>query len=135
LKTFAAAAGEQNPVESQLAWLRSVLCIQGQEQAPGDHCTRSPSEEAIVVSEDPTYSYGPAATDTEEDGATLESLLLQYKANVVISGRLGWNGRYWALAAGVHYPCPGGSYPAPGQFPTLTSTHPCQQANVSQADQ
>ena len=34
--------------------------------------------------------------------------MIKDQVNVVVSGHLGWNGVYWALAPGVHFPCPGG---------------------------
>jgi hypothetical protein len=35
---------------------------------------------------------------------------MQAKVDMVVSGRLGWNGLYWAHAPGVHEPCPGAGY-------------------------
>jgi hypothetical protein len=52
-----------------------------------------------------------------------------YRVNVVVSGRLGWNGLYWTLAPGVHDPCPGGDYPNPSQVPSLTTSGPCSAVN------
>ena len=127
LKTLAAADATQNPVESQLAWLRSVLCVRGQDQTPADHCTRDPGEQAIVVSETPSYSYGPSSNGTLLDGTTFEALLEQYHVNLVVSGRLGWNGMYWTLAPGLHSPCPGSGAPDPAQAPTLSGYQPCGQ--------
>ena len=129
LRMLAGASGEQNPVESQLQWLRGVLCIAGQDQTPADHCSRDPREQAIVVSETPSYSYGPGATsDTLIDGTTFEALLAQYHVNLVVSGRLGWNAVYWTLAPGIHSPCPGDSPPDPAQVPDLSAYKPCGQA-------
>jgi hypothetical protein len=106
----------QNPLEAnggQTAWLERMLCIKGDLSAKGTGCTREASQQAIVITNTPTYSYGPGTTtETQANAAAFESVLLQDKANLVVSGRIGWNGLYWALAAGVHYPCPGRSYPA-----------------------
>jgi hypothetical protein len=44
------------------------------------------------------------------DGSALEAVLMQAKVDMVVSGRLGWNGLYWAHAPGVHEPCPGSGY-------------------------
>jgi hypothetical protein len=44
------------------------------------------------------------------DATTFETVLMQNKVDLVVSGRLGWNGRYWAHAPGVHEPCPGAGY-------------------------
>jgi hypothetical protein len=102
LKSLSASDAIQNPNEpggGQLAWLKQMLD------------ERPKGAQAIVLSNTPTYSYGPGAlTDTQGDGTALESLLLSEHASILVSGRLGWNGRYWATAAGVHYPCPGGAY-------------------------
>jgi hypothetical protein len=94
-----------------------MLCRPGEETAPAQKCTRAAGERAVVVSETPTYSYGPGAqSDTMTDATTFESLLLKYNVDLVVSGRLGWNARYWALAPGLHSPCPGGDYAnAPGE--------------------
>src|SRR5205823_2895306 len=77
--------------ESQLTWLDQTLAA------------RPAGERAIVVSETPTYSYGPgAASDTLSDASGFESILMRNKVDLVVTGRLGWNGRYWALAPGLH---------------------------------
>ena len=115
--TLAGADALQNPVENQIAWLRSMLCFAGHDQTPADHCSRPAGEPAIVVSEAPTYSYGPGANKTLADATTFEALLMQYRVSVLVSGRLGWNGMYWATAPGLHEPCPGGSYPDPSAVP------------------
>ncbi|HEX2016662.1 MAG TPA: hypothetical protein VGN69_08200 [Solirubrobacteraceae bacterium] len=127
LKTVSGADSAQNPVESQLAWLRSTLCVSGQDQSPADHCSRAANEQAVVVSETPSYSYGPGSTtDTLTDGTTLETLLVQYHANLVVSGRLGWNALYWTTAPGLHSPCAGDPYPDPrDSAPQATSTPKC----------
>src|SRR5205823_2362675 len=102
---------EQNPIESQTQWLAGVL-------------QRPAGERAVVVSETPSYSYGPGATtDTLTDSAAFETLMLQNHVDAVVSGRLGWNALYWATAAGVHEPCPGGSYP--DQPPDPNTRTPC----------
>jgi hypothetical protein len=125
--SLAGSASEDQPHEAttQLNWLKSVLCLQGDKASAGQDCTREPHEQAIVVSEDPPYSYGPGTTDTEQDATALESLLRQYRANVLISGKLGWNGLDWALAPGIHSPCPGQTYPNPSDVPELTRSGPC----------
>jgi hypothetical protein len=111
----------QQPVEpdGQLRWLERMICREGATTSTGAACTRAPDQEAIVLTSTPTYSYG-ATSPTEinaADGVQLESLLIQHKASVVVSGRLGWNTRYWATAPGVHCPTPGGAYQdtPPGQ--------------------
>src|SRR5205807_1095635 len=94
----------------QQAWLGSVLCTTP--TTPADNC-RAPGEQALVVSNTPTYSYGPGTTtDTQTDATSFETLLFQDKVNAVVSGRLGWNGLYYATAPGLHCPQPGGDYPA-----------------------
>jgi hypothetical protein len=106
LKTLATAAGEENPVESQLKWLLDVLS------------SRPPGERAVVVSETPSYSYGPGqGTDTLTDSPVFEALMLQQHVSAVISGRLGWNGVYYTFAPGVHCPQPGQSQPDPDHPP------------------
>ena len=121
--SLAASEANQQPIESkggQLGWLVHALCFSGQTNPLGS-CSRGPDEQAIVLSEDPTYSYGPQSP-TEADGTTLESILLQYRANVVVSGRLGWNALYWATAPGLHSPCPGSPYPDPTQVPAADTS-------------
>ena len=119
LKSLTTSDATQNPVEDQATWLRQVLCIKGSAtdtaQTP---CSRESTERAIVVSNDPTYSYNNASaggTETETDAAAFEQLMLDNDVSVVVSGRLGWNGLYYLRATGVHDPQPGGSYP--GQAP------------------
>jgi hypothetical protein len=105
LRSLAVSNAGQNPVEEQLTWLKDVL-------------QRPDGERAVVVTNTPTYSYGPGSgNETESDGSALEATLMSAHVDMVVSGRLGWNGRYWARAPGVHEPCPGGTYqdePAPG---------------------
>jgi hypothetical protein len=103
LQTLSAGDPAQQPADAQgqLAWARRMLT------------SRPRGERAVVVSTTPTYSYGPGlGTDTQPDGAALEAELLRDGADAVVSGRLGWNGLYYALAPGVHQPCPGGPYPS-----------------------
>jgi hypothetical protein len=100
LRSLAASDGTQNPSEEQLKWLREVL-------------QRPDGERAVVVSNAPTYSYASGSgsgNDTATDGSALEAVLMQAKVDMVVSGRLGWNGLYWAHAPGVHEPCPGSGY-------------------------
>jgi hypothetical protein len=108
LKTLAGTGGVQNPVEDQLKWLHDVLTSAG----------RGSDEQAVVVSETPSYTYGStgAGTDTLLDSAAFEALMVKDNVSAVISGRMGWNGLYWLLAPGLHYPCPGGAY-SPGPPP------------------
>ena len=124
----------QQPVEpdGQLRWLERMLCREGETPTGGGNCTRGADQPVIVLTSTPTYSYG-ATSPTEinaADGAQLESLLIEYDASVVVTGRLGWNARYWATAPGVHVPCPGGPYqdapPAPG-------TRVCDNAQTEEA--
>ncbi|MDX6651685.1 MAG: hypothetical protein QOJ38_466, partial [Solirubrobacterales bacterium] len=103
----------QNPPETQSAWLEKLLCIKGS-QADTGNCTRQPDQQAILMTETPTYSYGPGGlTDVNnQDGAAIEALVFKDKVNAVIQGKLGWNGLYWASTQGVHTPQPGGDYPS-----------------------
>lgn len=103
LRTLSVAAGEQNPVESQLKWLTDVLG------------GRPQGEKAVVVSETPSYAAnGPGTgTDTLTDFAAFETLMIQDHVSAVISGRLGWNGLYYTSAPGVHCPNQGDPYPDP----------------------
>jgi hypothetical protein len=112
-RTLTGADALQNPVEprGQTAWLQEVLCFEGDPPTPTDRCTREQGQPAIVLSNTPTFSYGPGAgTDTQTDAAAFEALLLRYRATVAVAGRIGWNGRYWATAPGLHEPCPGEQY-------------------------
>ena len=115
-RSLSGSEPSQNPVEGgggQAAWLEQVLCISGETcagEAPED--AREPGQPAVVVSNAPTYSYGPGGLDAvQADGSVLEGILLRHRATAVVSGRLGWNGLYYTLGAGVHWPCPGGDYP------------------------
>jgi len=97
--------------DGQAVWLDSVLCFTGETSA-GGRCTRQPGQRAIVVANAPTYSYGAGAgTHTAADGTAFEAILMKNRVNLVVSGKIGWNGRYWATSPGVHEPCPGSSYP------------------------
>jgi hypothetical protein len=101
----------QNPREpdGQMQWLDRVSCIEGQKAG----CTRKQGEQAIVMTEAPTYSYGPGAlTQTDANPTALEKTLLDNKVSVVVSGKLGWNGLYWTTSPGLHTPAPGGAYPS-----------------------
>ncbi|HEX2016729.1 MAG TPA: hypothetical protein VGN69_08545 [Solirubrobacteraceae bacterium] len=114
LRSLSAGESQQNPAESQTAWLQGVLA------------STPTGAQKVVLSEAPAYSYGPgASTDTQTDAAALESLLFQYKANLVVSGRLGWNGLYWATAPGLHSPCAGDDYPDPSKVPAAGSAPAC----------
>jgi hypothetical protein len=118
LRTLSGAAGEQNPVEAQLKWLSDTLS------------SRPSGERAVVVSETPSYSYGPgAASDTLTDSAAFEALMGAQHVDVVVSGRLGWNGLYYTstVAPGLHCPQPGGSYPGGA----CSATTPDQAAGAS----
>jgi hypothetical protein len=116
LKSMQASDPLQQPHEAggQSAWLQSVLCTTGSVSDASHTCTRGPHEPAIVLTNTPTYSYGPGQNETQSpsDAVPLESLLIANHATLVVSGRIGWNALYYALAPGVHYPCPGGEYPA-----------------------
>jgi hypothetical protein len=110
LRSLAASDGDQSPSEEQLKWLRDVL-------------QRPDGERAVVVSNTPTYSYAPGnGNETASDGSALEAVLMQAKVDMVVSGRVGWNGLYWAHAPGVHEPCPGSAY----QDQPSTSVPTCQ---------
>jgi hypothetical protein len=105
-----------------------VTCIKGSSlDTVARPCSRAAGEQAVVVSNTPTYSYGPgASSDTEQDATSIEQELVADHVSAVVSGRLGWNGLYYTLAAGVHAPCPGGAYPArppdPGTQTPCTAT-------------
>jgi hypothetical protein len=115
LGSLAAGDPVQQPLEpdgGQAAWLEKMLCFKGTTHATHG-CDREPGQQAIVVSNTPTYTYARIPpTDTQADASAFEAILLRNRANVVVSGRLGWNGRYWATAPGVHEPCPGDPYQA-----------------------
>ena len=99
LKSLAASDAQQNPVEEQLGWLEDAL-------------QRPEGQRAIVLTNTPTYSYGPGANgETVTEGTVLESILMKNEVDLVVDGRLGWNALYYAYAPGIHWPCPGGSYP------------------------
>jgi hypothetical protein len=127
LGALSAADPIQQPLEpdgGQISWLNRVLCVKGSSADTGQ-CTRDPDQQAIVIANAPTYSYGPTdPTQTETDGTLFESIMLQNHVNAVVAGKLGWNGRYWLLAPGLHLPCPGGAYipdreaPKPGTIPS-----------------
>jgi hypothetical protein len=122
-RSLTVSDANQNPVEGdggQLGWLERMLCIRGETCATGG--TRSPGQHAVVVSNAPTYSYGPGGLDaTQADGSVLETLLVRHRATASIAGRLGWNGLYYTLATGLHSPCPGDPYPNPEDPPEATS--------------
>ncbi|MGH2956205.1 MAG: hypothetical protein ACRDL6_04335, partial [Solirubrobacterales bacterium] len=121
LRSLTAGDAIQEPVEAgggQARWLERMICVEGV-TGSGTECTRELGQPAIVVSNTPTYSYGPGALEeTQTDATSFETILLRHRASAVVSGRLGWNARYWATAPGVHVPCPGEDYrddpPAPG---------------------
>jgi hypothetical protein len=112
LRSLQASDPNQNPLEAQLGWLDGILS------------SRPAGSRAIVLSNTPTYSYGPGAlTDTNTvDGTQLEAILLENQASLLVSGRLGWNGLYYVTAPGLHQPCPGDSYPA---GPPTSATPTC----------
>jgi hypothetical protein len=107
LRSLESSDGDQNPIEEQLAWLERVL---------GD---RPEGERAAVVSETPSYSFGPGAgSDTLSDSSAFEQLMLEEHVSVVVSGREGWNAIYYTFAAGVHCPQPGAPEPDPMRPPS-----------------
>jgi hypothetical protein len=119
MRTLSGAVGVQNPIEEQLKWLTDVLS------------SRPSGERAVVVSETPSYSYGPgASSDTLGDSLAFETLMAREQVSAVISGRLGWNGVYYTSTAvpGLHCPQPGGSYPDPS-----TGCSPTQGAGQAQS--
>jgi hypothetical protein len=119
MRSLAASQANQNPVEAQSDWLDRVLS------------QRASGERAIVLDNTPTYSFDTTASgggvETATDAATLEQTLLKNRVDVVVSGRLGWNGVYWTLAPGLHYPCPGGSPADPDSPPASGSAPSCNQ--------
>ena len=133
-RSLTASEAIQNPIEGrggQAAWLEQVLCVDRSADDLGSSvrdCTRQKDQPVVVVSNTPTYSYGPGGLDsTQQDGSALETLLVKYDVTAVVSGRLGWNGLYYTLAPGLHYPCPGGDYPA---RPPSAGEPPCLQADA-----
>lgn len=114
-RSLTAGEASQNPIEGQggqLGWLERVLCIRGETCAGNSRSSRAPGQPAVVVTNSPAYSPGPGGLDSvQADASTLETLLLRHRATAVISGRVGWNGLFYTLAAGLHAPCPGGAYP------------------------
>src|SRR5205085_8127293 len=92
LRSLQASDPLQNPLEpsGQLVWLDSVLS------------SRPKGAQAVVVTNTPTYSYGPGSgSDTNSADATqLEAILFKDKASLVVSGRLDRNALYWATAPG-----------------------------------
>jgi hypothetical protein len=123
LGSLAASTANQNPVEDQQGWLEQALCVRGSPTDTAQRpCSREPGQRAIVVTTTPTYSYGPGAlSDTATDASALEGILMRHRVDAVISGKLGWNGLYWARGAnGVsvdHVPSPGGQHPDPATVP------------------
>jgi hypothetical protein len=106
-----------------------MICLEGATTSSGESCTREPGQRAIVVSNVPTYSYGPGAlTHTALDATTFEALMLRHDVDLVISGALGYNGLYYTLAPGIHEPCPDGEYP---RRPPQGSTPECTGATLS----
>ena len=128
-RSLTAAEGSQNPVEGdggQSGWLERVLCIRGETCTSGG--TRTADQPAVVVSNTPTYSYGPGGLEaTQTDGSVLETILVRHRATGAIAGRLGWNGLYYTLAAGLHYPCVGDPHPDPNQKPPEASDSLCAE--------
>jgi hypothetical protein len=122
--SLAASDAMQNPPEEQTAWLDSALCIKGSQTDTGS-CTRDPGERAVLVTNTPTYSYGPGGlTDTNnKDGAAIESLVFKDQVTAVIQGKLGWNGLYWEQAQGIDTPKAGGAYPS-GPPPPINGVSP-----------
>jgi hypothetical protein len=124
MRSLVASDAQQEPVEpgGQSAWLERMLCVKGSvddTETVARSCTREPGQPAVVVSNAPTYTYAnldPA--QLQQDASAFEAILLRHGVSAVVSGRLGWNGRYWATAPGLHEPCPGGAYqtetPEPG---------------------
>ena len=113
MRSLAASDAQQEPQEpgGQRLWLERMVCMKGGPPAGGGECTREAGQQAIVVSNTPTYSQAPIdPTLLQQDAAEFESILIRHRANLVVSGRLGWMGRYWALAPGVHSPCAGEAY-------------------------
>lgn len=99
LRTLEASDPNQNPLEPQRKWLQDVLA------------TVPSGAQPVVVMNTPTYSYTVGdPTHWHQDAAALETMLMQNNVKAVVSGRLGWNGRYWTTAPGVHHPGPGCGY-------------------------
>jgi hypothetical protein len=136
--SLAASEREQQPVEpgGQSRWLDRVLCRRGSAGSSAQECTLEPGTPSVVLGNTPTYSYGPGGlTETMADYATFEATLLQHKVTTMVAGRLGWNGRYFATAPGLHFPCPNGTYPEspprPGEAATCGQTDGLEQARAA----
>jgi hypothetical protein len=115
LRSLQAGDPQQQPHElagGQQRFLERMICREGESSSFADRCTRGKDQKAIVVSNTPSYSYGPGAlTHTALDSSAFEQTMLRYDVDLVISGALGYNGLYYTLAPGIHEPCPGGEYP------------------------
>jgi hypothetical protein len=138
MRTLQSSDPNQNPLEprgGQLTWLDRMLTGVDEERG----------QQAIVVMNTPTYSYkagDPSAW--AGDAPVLESRFVQHDVKMVVSGRLGWNGRFWATSAGVHHPCPDGAYvhdddaPEPDSAPceddTAAVNDPANRAGAELAD-
>ena len=112
-RALATSDPQQEPQEpgGQQAWLERMVCARGALATSGGTCSREPGQQAIVVSNTPTYTYANIDPgQLQQDASLFESILIRNRANMVVSGRLGWMGRYWALAPGVHSPCAGEGY-------------------------
>lgn len=109
LRSLQASDSNQNPIEPQAKWLDEVLS------------SRPPGARAIVLANTPSYSFNLEASgggaETATDAAAFEQTLLENGVDVVLAGRLGWNGVYWTLAPGLHRPCPGEAPVDPGAPP------------------
>ncbi|MGH2957621.1 MAG: hypothetical protein ACRDL6_11580, partial [Solirubrobacterales bacterium] len=134
-RSLAGSNPQQNPTEEQQTWLQQMLCKRGSaEDTTQRPCSREPDQRALVLMNTPTYSYNTQASggtvETASDQASLESILLTGEADAVISGRLGWNGLYYTLAPGLHFPCVGDEHPAPdgSQAPPPGTPPDCEGA-------
>jgi hypothetical protein len=126
MRTLRSSDPNQNPLEpdGQEGWLDSMLA--GVDQDDG--------QQAIVVMNTPTYSNAAGDPTTWAGDATpIEEKLMSAGVKMVVSGRLGWNGRYWATTPGVHHPCPGGAYIHDDDAPE-PDTAPCSEQTAAVTD-
>jgi hypothetical protein len=126
MQTLASSDPGQNPLEpdgGQTTWLERTLDDMDEGQ------------QAIVVMNTPTYSYvtGDPATVWAGDATPIETILLQHDVKMVVSGRLGWNGRYWVRAPGVHAPCSGEAYRHDDDYPK-PDDRPCAEQTAAADD-
>ena len=94
-------SSEDNPKEAttQLQWLDKAL-------------KRDPDVPAVVMTNRPTYTYGPGQDKVATDATAIEQKLLDNNATLLVTGAISNNQKYWVTrAAGLHEPAQGSAYP------------------------